>query len=765
MLTGRSSQGTTARAVPSVDPRLSGEKDVHTLLDSFDVGVILHGPRAEIRFANKAALDMSGMTQEQLSGRMTEDLGFSVLREDGSECPFSMRPVPRAIDLRQPVFKQVLGWRRTGGNSVRWTQVTAVPQFATDGTVTGAISTLTDITERKQAELTLADRTTFLNSLIERTPLAVVAIRADHTVQMCNPAFEELFRYRQEEILGRPLYELLAVPELRSEVGSSRERLCQGKSTHIVTRRGRSDGTLVDVEGFSVPLFAEGRVTGAVLLYQDITERKNMEAALQKAAELNRQILLSAQEGIAVHDRELRYALWNPYMERMSRLKASEVIGKHPLEVVPCMMKEGMYADLEKALAGEIISSHDTPYTVPRTNERGWAHYNLAPLRDDQGNIIGVVAAVRDITERKHEEEQLRKSEAQLSQAEQLTNSGSWDLDLKTGKWTLSDNLRRIHGLSFSQGKWDLEEYWARVHPEDRRRARADVERAIAECKSFEHTVRFRTPDGTYRVLSARAIQIPGPNGRTERSIGVAQDITDQTRKEEELRQLSGRLLQLQDEERRRIARDLHDSFSQSLVAINLGLTQLGSLADVRSKRRKQVLTDVRRIVRGLSREIRSLSYLLHPPLLDELGLAAAVEEYVKGFGQRSGIDLELEMKADFGRLPVEYETALFRIVQESLANVQRHSGSSTARMRLTKEEREIVLEITDSGRGMRAEDLHGRPVGPRTLGVGILGMSERMRQLGGRLEISSSVRGTTVRATLPLPTDIDSADENRRDR
>ena len=247
-----------------------------------------------------------------------------------------------------------------------------------------------------------------------------------------------------------------------------------------------------------------------------------------------------------------------------------------------------------------------------------------------------------------------------------------------------------------------------------------------------------------------RTIQIPGPDGRTERSIGVAQDITDQTRKEEELRQLSACLLQLQDEERRRIARDLHDSVSQKLLTISLNLVQLGKSADLRSKRGKQVLTDTRKMVKDLSKEIRSLSYLLHPPLLDELGLASAVEEYVEGFSRRSGIDLKFEMPVDVGRLSPDSETALFRIVQEALGNIQKHSGSDTGRIRLTKDDGEVVLEIADRGRGMRVKDLQEREVAPSTLGVGILGMRERMRQLGGRLDISSGSRGTTVRATLP---------------
>jgi len=150
-----------------------------------------------------------------------------------------------------------------------------------------------------------------------------------------------------------------------------------------------------------------------------------------------------------------------------------------------------------------------------------------------------------------------------------------------------------------------------------------------------------------------------------------------------------------------------------------------------------------------MSREIRTLSYLLHPPLLDELGLVSALKEYVEGFSERSGIKLELEIQSGFGRLPQDAETALFRIVQESLTNIQRHSGSETAEIHLREETEGVALEIMDHGRGMAAKTIErGNGSGTR-LGVGILGMRERMTQLGGKLEIESSASGTTVRVSI----------------
>jgi two-component system NarL family sensor kinase len=228
-------------------------------------------------------------------------------------------------------------------------------------------------------------------------------------------------------------------------------------------------------------------------------------------------------------------------------------------------------------------------------------------------------------------------------------------------------------------------------------------------------------------------------------------NITERKRAEEALHQLSTRLLQLQDEERRRLGRELHDSLAQSVLAVNLNLAQVTQSLGSLDQRSRHALSEARRVLQEMSREIRTLSYLLHPPVLDELGLVSAVKEYAEGFSERSGIRLELKIQAGFGRLPQEPETALFRIVQESLSNIQRHSGSQTAKIRLHADSGWVNLEVSDLGRGMDKGAIdRGNGSGTR-LGVGILGMRERMKQLGGRLEIESSSSGTTVRVAIPL--------------
>ena len=215
------------------------------------------------------------------------------------------------------------------------------------------------------------------------------------------------------------------------------------------------------------------------------------------------------------------------------------------------------------------------------------------------------------------------------------------------------------------------------------------------------------------------------------------------------LRELSARLLQLQDDERRRIARELHDSVGQMLAALNMNLSTVR--ADVeRLAKTANALTDSENLVQQMSSEVRTISHLLHPPLLDEAGLASALRWYVDGFVLRSKIKVALDLPEDFGRLPRESETAIFRVVQECLTNIHRHSGSPIARIRLRQRDDHVSVEIEDKGKGIppeKQEEMNssGAP------GVGIRGMRERLRQLGGALEFRSNGSGTLVTVELPL--------------
>jgi CheY-like chemotaxis protein len=223
--------------------------------------------------------------------------------------------------------------------------------------------------------------------------------------------------------------------------------------------------------------------------------------------------------------------------------------------------------------------------------------------------------------------------------------------------------------------------------------------------------------------------------------------------KEESLRQLSARLLQLQDEERRHIARDLHDITGQKLALQSMSLSALQTKqASYLDAEAQQTLSESLVLNKEIATEIRTLSYLLHPPLLDELGLSSAARWYATGFTKRTGIPIDIDVPQEIKRLSPDAEVAIFRVLQESLTNVHRYASTSKARLRLSTTADEIRLEIEDYGKGIQAPRSKSAQESVARLGVGIQGMTERIRQLGGRLEITSSPkRGTLVTATIPL--------------
>jgi signal transduction histidine kinase len=227
----------------------------------------------------------------------------------------------------------------------------------------------------------------------------------------------------------------------------------------------------------------------------------------------------------------------------------------------------------------------------------------------------------------------------------------------------------------------------------------------------------------------------------------------------EGLRELSARLLKMRDEERRRLARELHDSVGQLLAAITMNLDMIGREADKLSPGSAQALTDNGSMVREVMQSIRTISHLLHPPLLDEAGLPSALQWYVDEFSKRSGIKVHLDCEDSLERLPSEMETAIFRIVQECLGNVHRHSESQTASIRLEINGDRAYVEVRDQGKGIppsKQEELKSKG----HLGVGLRGIRERIVQFGGELQIDSSSEGTVVSAVIPCTPVAPATDE-----
>ena len=240
----------------------------------------------------------------------------------------------------------------------------------------------------------------------------------------------------------------------------------------------------------------------------------------------------------------------------------------------------------------------------------------------------------------------------------------------------------------------------------------------------LEHRVRERTAD---LVQSNQSLQT---------------EIAERKQAEKEVQDLSRRMMRVQEEERRNLARELHDGATQNLVALSLNMAQIrGSGADAPAT--AAMVDECMRLVEDCTNELRTISYLLHPPLLEELGLGRTLRGYVEGFGRRSGIAVTMTAPGDLERLGFDVELAVFRIVQEALSNIHRHSHSSTAHILLVRQDAALALEISDQGRGI--------PSGKDIAGVGLAAMRERVRLLRGSLDIKTGSTGTTITISLPL--------------
>jgi PAS domain S-box-containing protein len=481
---------------------------------------------------------------------------------------------------------------------------------------------------------------------------------------------------------------------------------------------------------------------------KDITKEKQREAQLQRNKALLGQCEELTSAGTWEYDVENKRFKWSPELCRIIGYDRKEepVALEEVRQLLPVDERERACADLARVIRGERSIENEMP-VMRADGHRRILHSRVMGVADASGQIVRIVGISQDVTQQKAEEERRLRSDVLLAQAEELAKLGSWEVDVRTGANSGSAQLFRL--LRVDQEEWKQQAYWSNLHAADRTRIDQAFTEAVRYCKEFEQVGRYHVPGEGWRVFRARGMPVCGPDGKTARMIGVLQDITEQTRAEEELHQFSQRLMRARDEERRNTARELHETAGQSLAALKM---TLGNLREGLPKRRSgppalwQACAD---LVDEAAREVRTVSYLMHPPMLDEAGLASAIRWYAKGFSERSKIETEVQIPADFGRQAQETEMTLFRIVQEALTNIHRYSGSRVAKIRLSQEGGHVQVEVEDHGCGL------SRPIGfngrQDEVGVGIAGMRERVHQLNGTFEIESAPgRGTIIRANLP---------------
>jgi two-component system NarL family sensor kinase len=357
----------------------------------------------------------------------------------------------------------------------------------------------------------------------------------------------------------------------------------------------------------------------------------------------------------------------------------------------------------------------------------------------EDGQPVRGVGISRDVTERHTQEEHLDRTARLLAAIVESSDDAIISKTLEGVIMSWNRSAERLFGYSASEA---IGQSIMLLVPPD---LRAEEDRVIASIRNGEpvemETERQRK-DGTRVAISLKVSPITDAGRHVVGASKIARDITERKKAEATLCRLSGRLLNVEDEERRRLSRELHDSTAQRLAALCMNLAVVAETAAAFDQRTQRALSESAALADECLQEVRTVAYLLHPPDLDDLGLQFALARYIDGFVQRSGISVAIDVPPDLGRLPRTVETTIFRIVQECLSNIHHHSGSRTAHIRLRRGPSDVVVDVEDGGTGLQG---NGAP------GVGIASMRERLQQFSGSLQISSQPGKTNVKAVIPL--------------
>ena len=624
--------------------------------------------------------------------------------------------------------------------SLRWLLRRAFPIRNREGEIYRIAGIAQDITERKRAQEEVRESEERYRDLVENSHELMCTHDLDGTVLSVNRAAVELFGYEPHEFVGTGNIRDILAPEVRDQFQDYMAKILKHRATsglmlvqtHSGERRILEYYNSLRTDGVAAPI-----VRG---MARDVTEQRRAENALRESEERYRELFENAKDAIYVHDLRGRYVSVNRAAERLSGYSRDEIIGKHYSNfVVPRDL-----AQVRTSFARKLDHVPETTYEVDvmRKDRRRVPVEVSSRLIYENGEPVGVQGVARDISERKRAEEA-------RSQLALIVESSD---DAIIGK-TLDGII-----LSWNRGAEQMYGYSAReivgcpitvVVPSDRL---GDVALHLAKIRrgeSIKHSESLgRRKDGKLINVSLSISPVKNAQGKIIGAATIARDITQHKQAEQVLKTFSRRLVEAQEAERKKIARELHDEIGQILTAVRISLQSI--------QRTWEPSAPVPRIEESISvvdealDRVRELSLELRPALLDDLGLAAALRWYLNRYSERTGIPGEVTSNfSDDLRLPRKLETACFRIVQEALTNVARHAEASTVKIALNRFRRGLELKVIDDGKGFDATGLFANA---SSQSLGLHGIQERAFAVGGNIEIQTAPgQGTCLSATFPL--------------
>lgn len=612
------------------------------------------------------------------------------------------------------------------------------PYLASSGRIEGAVIAMTDVTEARGVRDALGESELELDSILESSPSATFLKDTEGRYMFVNARYQELCGLPREQIIGKADLEIFPPSQAEIFVTHDREVLQTGIPGIFEEVVPRENGQRTGVVNRFPLRDRKGMIYALCGIVTDITQRIIAEQALQTALEQlqeKAQLLDLAHDAILVQDLNGIVKFWSPGAERIYGWTQDEALGKNikillqselpePEDAVSAkMLRDGAWED-------EIVQTRRDGSKVTVASRR-------VLRRNAAGEPVDYFAIDRDISEHK-------QAQRNIQQLLEAAPDPIVVVNAKREMLLVNCQMEKVFG-------YGREELLGRTVEElvpNRFR-----ESHVAHCADYFREPRTRTMGGSGLDLCAR--RKDGTEFPAEISLStletqqgqlvtaVIRDISERRRTEALTRQLSARRVQVQDEERQRVSRHLHDAIGPSLTALVMQLSLIERSRKTLGSEARRALRESVALAKQCAAETRTVAYQLHPPLLDEAGLEAALRGYLESFGRLSGIQVNLQFPAEMPRLPKEAELAVFRIVQEALSNIHRHSGSKTAEVKFSLEDGRARIEIKDHGRGVPKGALEG---------LGIRGMKERVDHLKGKFEFASEKRGSTLRASFPVP-------------
>lgn len=729
----------------------ASEARLRIATDNARVGLVVISPERRYLFANTAYADLLGLASADLVGQRVADVLAPVYEEQ-------IRPrLDRAFagervsyELRKPVPEGALLY------------AVSYEPVGTDGSVAHVVVVITDITERKRVEEALLESEARLRLFIQHAPAALAMFDREMRYLAVSRRWLADYGLGTGSVLGRSHYEVF--PEVPDGWKAVHRRALAGEAVRAEEDRfARADGMVQWLRWEVRPWHsADGGVGGIIIFTEEITARKRAEAAVQASEQRLRGILDTMFVFVGLMDLEGRMLEVNEAPLAAAGLTRADVLGRTVPESFWFAHSPSVQAQVRQALTraaqGQVVRED---YLIRIAGgECITIDCTFAPLRDASGRVAQIVGSAVDITARVRATAALREAEARLRLSVAASNIGLWDWNLATNEVFFSPEWKAQLGHADHEISNQFSEWESRVHPDDLAPTLAKIKRFLAEpAADYAVEFRLRHKDGSYRWIFTQANLLRDAAGKPVRMLGCHLDITERKRAEaevlasrEQLRALLDRLQRAQEEERTRMAREIHDELGQLLTGLKMDTRWLErKLSEPGAPAMFAPLLDRAVAASELAdttiAAVRKLAAELRPGALDQLGLGAALEEKARRFAEQFGIPCVAVVPEAEPLLSREIRTELFYICREALTNVARHAHASRVEIHLTAGPDAVTLVVADNGVGLAEAGSGGRA------SLGVLGMRERAAHCGGTVAIGpNEPRGTRVAARIPLP-------------